>query len=574
MKLNRSIWKVIVLLYSIALFACGGGGSSSTPTTSISGVVAKGLVNDATVQFFNLKSDGTKGDLLGSTTTNQYGSYNITLTISSGFILAEASGGYYTNEVSGYIDDLLSSDILSAVFSVQAGKSTWVVITPLTHMAASRARVMAASGMALATAVGAANSGVAQQYHLRDILYYGPADANNATDMQWASREQRNYGIVLAGITQEAASLNVRPIDLAAALATDMGDGILNGWGQGQNSISVPTINNATLTLPATAGTSDVQNAINTFLASSKNLTNLAGMDISTQPVNINPAGGTFYIAAGALPAWTEGQSGTATIPITGGTPPYNCGWTQGSQPPNGMTYDLQGSNLILTWTPPLLASGSTMSITPPFSMTCSDSKNLSQAIQWTATVVPTPPQVNFLQFSSPAANASYNQQIAQGTNCIGSCYCALETMGGFPPMGLTLNPDCTLSGTPTTAGSTTFGVCVVDSVGDNDCENVTVTVNAATPSPTPTPTPSPTSSGGCSGTYSWYNMSCTSASCASFFQGLYNSSTGPFCTSSDCTAWAQKYNVVTSNCSSAALYTKLSGTPINGCCAQNGVDF
>ncbi len=81
-------------------------------------------------------------------------------------------------------------------------------------------------------------------------------------------------------------------------------------------------------------------------------------------------------------------------------------------------------------------------------------------------------------------------------------------------------------------------------------------------------------SSGNCSGSYYWYNASCSSSSCASFFGGLYTSSTGPFCSSSNCTQWATTYNLVTSGCSSTASYTKRTQTPKNGCCAQKGIDF
>jgi hypothetical protein len=41
-----------------------------------------------------------------------------------------------------------------------------------------------------------------------------------------------------------------------------------------------------------------------------------------------------------------------------------------------------------------------------------------------------------------------------------------------------------------------------------------------------------------------------------------------------DCTTWATKYHLATSGCSTTKAYTQLSGTPLNGRCAQNGSDF
>jgi len=53
-----------------------------------------------------------------------------------------------------------------------------------------------------------------------------------------------------------------------------------------------------------------------------------------------------------------------------------------------------------------------------------------------------------------------------------------LDTLGGFPPLGLVLAPSGTLSGTPSTTGSASFRVCAVDLDGASVCKPVIVTVN------------------------------------------------------------------------------------------------
>jgi hypothetical protein len=60
-----------------------------------------------------------------------------------------------------------------------------------------------------------------------------------------------------------------------------------------------------------------------------------------------------------------------------------------------------------------------------------------------------------------------------------------LDTLGGFPPIGLILSPDGTLSGTATVSGTSTFRVCAVDLDGTSVCRSVAATVAQITVSPT-----------------------------------------------------------------------------------------
>jgi hypothetical protein len=453
---------------------------TTTPTTTtITGNVAKGLVSSATVKFFTLNANGTKGNLLGTTTTDSNGNFTVTLTVISDPIIAEASGGSYVNEVSGVTDTLSGSDKLTAV--LPAG-TTQVAITPLTNMAAARARTLVAAGIPLATAVDAANVGVAQQYNLPDILGILPVDANNATQVATSSRDQRDYGIILAGITQEAKNLNVWPIDLATALANDMEDGILDGLGG--NPIQVPTIAGPVITLPPNAGTEALQNSINTFVASGNNLTNLVGTSISTTPVNINPAGGSFYITAAALPAWTEGQSGSATLTANGGTPPYTWSVTAGSALPNWLALAQQGNNVVLTGTAPLLSPGTTRSISPPFSVTCRDANGLSQAISWTVTIVKNPPVLTATT-ETVTAGVYFSVHIATASGGVPPCYvfaCPART-----PMGTIMNLDGVLQGTISQPGTYPFEAEAVDSIGSTSSTIITVIVTPPTSSIFPT---------------------------------------------------------------------------------------
>ena len=47
----------------------------------------------------------------------------------------------------------------------------------------------------------------------------------------------------------------------------------------------------------------------------------------------------------------------------------------------------------------------------------------------------------------------------------------------GFPPMGLTLNPNGLITGTPTSEGTYEFEVCAVDLGGNQDCDTASITI-------------------------------------------------------------------------------------------------
>lgn len=70
-----------------------------------------------------------------------------------------------------------------------------------------------------------------------------------------------------------------------------------------------------------------------------------------------------------------------------------------------------------------------------------------------------------------------YNAVLAGATGGVLPIHYQLDTAGGFPPIGLTLGPDGTLSGTPSIAGGATFGVCAVDATGLAVCARLTVTI-------------------------------------------------------------------------------------------------
>jgi len=465
-------------------------GSATVTVTAASSVITGNVMMDGQVvgsnlTFSALNADGTTGSVLASTVTDSSGNYSVTLPSgSSQFILAQSSGGSYTDQTSGQTVNLLASDTLSAALAVGTPQAT---LSPLTDMAAARAIVLAAGGIPLAIATAVANIGVAQQYNLPDIVGTLPVPASSVALVQTANRDQRDYGLVLAGISTEASELGVRTIDLVAGLAEDMSDGILNGM-NGTSPISIPLADPGPIPLPADAGTSDLQAAVNTFVGSLNNQTNLSSFSITptSVPVGVGLNGaGAFYVTTTVLPAWTSGQAGSATITTTGGTAPITCKVTAGSTAPAWLTV---GPNCALSGTAPVLSEGTTLSMTSlSVTLTSSDVPPRTANITLTITVIAVGPVLH----PTPTTCDLYNpptEVVVSVAWAEGGQQPLYFTQGSFaygaPPLGMIIDLNGNLVGTPAATGTYSFQVCVVDLVGAESCGQTSVTVNQPTTQP------------------------------------------------------------------------------------------
>lgn len=94
----------LALIASFILTACGGGGGGdssprSRETGSISGTVFDAPVSGALVKIWEYKN-GKLGRLLGDTTTDPYGKYNIPISSASMPVLIQVGNGQYFDPIS------------------------------------------------------------------------------------------------------------------------------------------------------------------------------------------------------------------------------------------------------------------------------------------------------------------------------------------------------------------------------------------------------------------------------------------------------------------------------------------
>jgi hypothetical protein len=214
--------------------------------------------------------------------------------------------------VTGNTVTLTSTDQLTEIVpasSIVSGTLS-AHVNPLNHMAA-RLVGGTASTLGVENAVTFAKSVLGQQYGISvtDLGSNPPLSASNPQPNAAPSLNQKQAGVLMAGLAQRADTLQVRTIDLIKALAEDYSDGKLDGK-NGSASISMPKIGGGSVPLTPTTGLADLQTSIGTFLASGRNSSGLTTMPpIASQPIAI-PAlntAGLEFVKSDMVPAFTTG---------------------------------------------------------------------------------------------------------------------------------------------------------------------------------------------------------------------------------------------------------------------------
>jgi hypothetical protein len=213
--------KILCVLASILfLISCGGGGGSpSLPTETgamVNGVASKGLISGGTVKVYAIDSNGQKGSLLGSTTTDSNGHYSIEI-IYDGPVLVEITGGTYIDEATGETKDL--AEPLRAALPHTSGDVD-VAVTPLTEIAV---RIAESSGSMDSTKIGDANDLISQILG-DDIISTLPTDCEDTAEFSAASEAEKNYALLLAAISQMSETSGQELPDVLDEFEEDLAD--------------------------------------------------------------------------------------------------------------------------------------------------------------------------------------------------------------------------------------------------------------------------------------------------------------------------------------------------------------
>jgi hypothetical protein len=192
----------------------------------------------------------------------------------------------------------------------------------------------------------------------------------------------------------------------------------------------------------------------------------------TTGPVSltINPAAVTLTLTS--PPAGTINVPYMGSVGVAGGTAPYTCTLTAGTLP-TGLTL---GANCAISGTP--TTSGSST-----FTVKATDSSTPANTTTGPVTLVINPATTTLTLTPPPAATVDTPYNGVIGVSGGTAPYTCTITAGNLPA-GLTLGANCTITGTPTTAGSATVTVHATDSSNPTATTTgpVTITVNPLSP--------------------------------------------------------------------------------------------
>ena len=215
----------------------------------------------------------------------------------------------------------------------------------------------------------------------------------------------------------------------------------------------------------AVSGTPTTQGT-NTVMVKATDGSNPQQSTSGPETITISAAGATLTISS--PPGATVGTPYTGTIPVTGGTGPYSCTLVSGNLP-NGL---MLGSGCAITGTP-------TTTGNPTVMVKATDSSQPMNNTTGPVTVTVTGATSTLTLSSPPPATVGtpYTGTIpVSGGTGPYSCMINSRTL----PTGLALGANCAISGTPTTAGSSTVNVTATDSSNPKGTTTgpVVVTVN------------------------------------------------------------------------------------------------
>ncbi|MBF0559148.1 MAG: hypothetical protein HQL08_10250 [Nitrospirae bacterium] len=225
----KRLWKMIALSISVlalsVLAGCGGGSggtgssssnsSASVSNTIINGLASKGPIANGTVSIYAI-SNGQMGNVLASTTTGSNGSFMANLGAYNGAMMVQVTGGSYIDEATNKTVQMGSMMLRTAV-SNAAGNVT-VAVTPITEMAVQYMGTLTSQDM-----IDLSNNMMGSKFGISDIVHTLPQNVTGSNSAANNS-SQTYYGLMLAAMSQAAASNNISMSTLMSTIANSLKD--------------------------------------------------------------------------------------------------------------------------------------------------------------------------------------------------------------------------------------------------------------------------------------------------------------------------------------------------------------
>ncbi|PPT25541.1 autotransporter outer membrane beta-barrel domain-containing protein, partial [Xanthomonas arboricola] len=400
----------------------------------------------------------SNGTLSGTATVE--GSFNVTVTATDANTFTATQT--YALTVAGPNLALPASTLPAGT----AGQAYSAAITPATGGTAPYSYALTGGVLPAGVVVDAATGGLSGTPTVAGTFNFTLTVSDSTPSP--AAQASRNYTLTIA-----APVVVIAPTTLPAATRGTAYSQTLSASGgtapytyalaSGTLPAGITLASNGTL-----SGTATVEGSFNVTVTATD-----ANTFTATQAYALTVAGPNLALPASTLPAGTAGQAYSAAItPATGGTAPYRYALTAGALP-NGVIVDAATGRL--SGTP-------TLSGTFNFTLTATDStpspsvqasQNYSVTIA-AATLVLAQPTL------PPAVRGSAYNQVLTASGGVAPYRYSIGS--GTLPAGLTLASDGTLSGTPTTQGTSSFTIAVADAGNASATQAYSFTVSDAAP--------------------------------------------------------------------------------------------
>jgi|GEM_PF-2879786 len=360
----RTLQALTALTAALALPGCGGGDDAPAPpvasppppavSTTVTGAVVKGPVSGAQVCAYTVVANA-RGTALGScTTTDATGNYSFAVPAGSGPLWVEATGGSYTDEVSGARVNVPAGSPLVSLATAN-GAAVTTMLTPLTTLAFNAARTSAgASGTLDATSYAAAAAQLLSTFNL-------PATLNISTLLPTFGSGINSYGTALTVISQMVANgstlasilATTTPSTLAVAYATAAAPPPAGGGGGGTpgspSASGTLTVTGATAPSAATSLTpradgfevglkSDGSTSYHFFSAP---LSSSTQVDVTVTVSSTGAISAAYFDAASRTSGFCATNCGVTVTPASGATHPVTVAFANA---PMGGALRLNGS--------------------------------------------------------------------------------------------------------------------------------------------------------------------------------------------------------------------------------------
>ena len=182
------------------------------------------------MSVYAINADGSRGDLLESTSTDEGGHFSIDAYTQP--IEVAVSGGTFVDEATGQTVEMGSAEIIALLpDGVSDGEE--VAVSLLTHIAAADARARIANGEEPLSAMRTANEEVATTFGLQgiDITKTAPSDLTNPDECSTAGNAT-SYAGAMASLSWYGMENGAHPLELLAlaeCIGIDLADGRVDG---------------------------------------------------------------------------------------------------------------------------------------------------------------------------------------------------------------------------------------------------------------------------------------------------------------------------------------------------------